>query len=867
MQAPIAVPNTEVPDANSQSGDADDGINTEEELRAAIASANDTITLSGDVAISSMLTIDRAVTLDLGTHKIYADADFQRNGDKNQNHLVDITASGVMVTNGTLEAGANNNHTLNVWNAKSVRLNDLTLNNTNTYGGAPLIVGASDVTLQGTITTITGENSWYAINVDCRKVGDAAVPASLTAGAKVLFQGEAADKPGICIENTAGTTPADAKVVFADGFSNTDEGAECSNVVSIHPDNKIGATIDDWIGYDVVEGAVARIGWNYYTDLAAACAAAKDGETVVLCFSQEPVELDSKLVLKNDGVTLDLNGNTITAAAGFTSADGQPHLVEVTANNVTITDGKLLGTQKTKHGLHVYGGNVTLENVEIDATATGGTSGNYHAAVVVNGAGSDRNASLALKGEVTLKAANEAINVDTNGGTIASLTVAENATVDLSGCASGIVVCDPEDEVSFGKNVNLNLPRSGSLLVNDNADGATISGIENIAGIDPAEVGVGAVVTTNGESKVYSDFEAAYQAAGPNSTIKLYKDVQLDSKLVINTEGLTLDLNGKTISASDSFNTKGHLVEVTANSVSIVNGTIKGNGYVDHALHIWNADKVMLGDGLVLNNAATTVGGAPLVIGGSDVTLTGDVTFVTGENSWYGANVDTTKVNGVKKGSSLTVNGHIAFEGKNQNNVGIWVQDEKEGSDTAALSVTFGKGSSVQGNGEPDFEVVHMEDPKYPNDNKTTVSVGGLDNVGLIPNGEGGFVVKPAPVEETPSHEHSYVWQGSPDEHWQYCTDCGQVVSNGAHTFQWKDGAQVCSVCGYKVTETSTASAPASSAKTAAAAPAAGTAAAAVATGIPQTGDESNPLLWVVLLAVSGSALGGMVIYKKKKEN
>lgn len=377
-----------------------------------------------------------------------------------------------------------------------------------------------------------------------------------------------------------------------------------------------------------------------------------------------------------------------------------------------------------------------------------------------------------------------------------------------------------------------------------------------------------AVAMVNG--KGYQSFAEAIAAAKPNEIVQLLQDVQLDSKLVINTAGLQLDLNGKTISASDDFDTKGHLVEITANGVSIVNGTIKGNANVDHALHIWDADNVTLGKNLVLDNSATTVGGAPLVIGGSNVTLEGNTTFVTGENSWYGANVDTTIVGGAKKGSSLTVNGHIAFEGKNQNNVGIWVQDEKEGSDKASLSVTFGKGSSVQGNGEPDFEIVHMKDPKYPTNNDTTVSVGGLDNVGLIPNGEGGFVVKPAPVEDAPSHEHSYVWQGSPDEHWQYCTDCGQVVGNGAHTFQWKDGAQVCSVCGYKVTKTATASAPASSAKTAAAAPAAGTAgtaAAAVATGIPQTGDASNPMLWVVLLAVSGSALGGLMVYKKKKEN
>ena len=370
-----------------------------------------------------------------------------------------------------------------------------------------------------------------------------------------------------------------------------------------------------------------------------------------------------------------------------------------------------------------------------------------------------------------------------------------------------------------------------------------------------------AVAMVNG--KGYQSFAEAIAAAKPNEIVQLLDNVQLDSKLAINTEGLQLDLNGKTISASDSFNTKGHLVEVVANGVTIANGTIKGNEYVDHALHIWNADNVTLGKNLVLDNSATTVGGAPLVIGASNVTLEGNTTFVTGEKSWYGANVDSSIVSGTKEGSSLTVEGNIVFQGPNMNNAGIWVEDSKNGA-PANVTVSFKEGSSAQGNGVDGFEIVHIVKGQDGNQQGT---VTGGENAGLVTDENGNYIVKPAPVEETPSHEHSYVWQGSPDEHWQYCTDCGQVVSNGAHTFQWKDGVQVCSVCGYKVTKTAAASAPASSAKTAAAAPAAGTAAAAVATGIPQTGDESNPLLWVVLLAVSGSALGGMVIYKKKKEN
>ena len=367
----------------------------------------------------------------------------------------------------------------------------------------------------------------------------------------------------------------------------------------------------------------------------------------------------------------------------------------------------------------------------------------------------------------------------------------------------------------------------------------------------------------------YATLEEALKAAataGKGAVVQLLQDVQLDSKLVINTEGLQLDLNGKTISASDKFNTKGHLVEITANGVSIVNGTIEGNANVDHALHIWNADGVTLGKNLVLDNSATTVEGAPLVIGASNVTLEGNTTFVTGEKSWYGANVDSSIVSGTKEGSSLTVNGNIVFQGPNMNNAGIWVEDSKTG-DPVKVTVSFKEGSSAQGNGVDGFEIVHIVKGQ---DDKPQGTVEGAENAGLIINEHGNYIVKPAPAPQPQqpaggsSHKHNYTWQHSDDEHWQYCADCGQAISNGPHTLQWKDGYQECTVCGYRV-GSSTAAAPAAQASApAAAAPAAPAAPAAAA--IPQTGDESNPLLWVVLLAVSGSALGALVYTKKKRE-
>ena len=44
-------------------------------------------------------------------------------------------------------------------------------------------------------------------------------------------------------------------------------------------------------------------------------------------------------------------------------------------------------------------------------------------------------------------------------------------------------------------------------------------------------------------------------------------------------------------------------------------------------------------------------------------------------------------------------------------------------------------------------------------------------------------------------------------------------------------------------------------------------AASTAASTIPQTGDESNPVLWTVLLLVSGLALGGLALRRKTEHS
>ena len=118
-------------------------------------------------------------------------------------------------------------------------------------------------------------------------------------------------------------------------------------------------------------------------------------------------------------------------------------------------------------------------------------------------------------------------------------------------------------------------------------------------------------------------------------------------------------------------------------------------------------------------------------------------------------------------------------------------------------------------------------------------------------------------------HTHSYGsdWKYDADNHWHECS-CGDKADKAAHDFKWvvdkeatatQKGSkhEECRVCGYK--------------KAAVEIPATGT---PTEPGKPtdsdssQTGDNSNMILWIALLFVSGGVVIGIIVYsKKKKEN
>ena len=124
-------------------------------------------------------------------------------------------------------------------------------------------------------------------------------------------------------------------------------------------------------------------------------------------------------------------------------------------------------------------------------------------------------------------------------------------------------------------------------------------------------------------------------------------------------------------------------------------------------------------------------------------------------------------------------------------------------------------------------------------------------------------------------HTHSYgsEWKNDADNHWHECS-CGDKADKAAHDFKWvvdkeatatQKGSkhEECKVCGYKkaaveILATGSTTKPTDPTQTNSNTGAEG----------PKTGDNSNMILWIALLFISGGAVIGITVYsKKKKEN
>ena len=175
-----------------------------------------TIKLKDNIKLDAMLDIQQdGITLDLGGYTITASDSFPtvEPGDyENDKHLINVSGKNVTIKGGTLQTTASNKHALNVYGASGFKLENMTLDHTTAFKGAPMVVNGSSVTVSGTLTLKTGGSSWYGMNID-NKVNNGATASSVTfaENSELIFEGS--KSLGIYLEHSVGDSAGSATTV------------------------------------------------------------------------------------------------------------------------------------------------------------------------------------------------------------------------------------------------------------------------------------------------------------------------------------------------------------------------------------------------------------------------------------------------------------------------------------------------------------------------------------------------------------------------------------------------------------------------------------------------------------------------------
>lgn len=227
-------------------------------------------------------------------------------------------------------------------------------------------------------------------------------------------------------------------------------------------------------------------------------------------------------------------------------------------------------------------------------------------------------------------------------------------------------------------------------------------------------------VAEGSSAKVTTEQALREALADPKvTTITLGGNISLDSMLDINKNEVILDLGGHTITSSKSFDDKetntSHVINISANNVTVKNGTIKATDKNRHTMQAYKAQNVVLED-LVIDHSGAGKG-APLIVNGSTVTMNGNNSLILNDESWGGINVDP---NGETTASLTFGKGSLSFSGNASKPV-VWIEAGEEASST----------------------------------------VSGFENVGLISGPDGTYIMNPnrptppTPDTDRPSGSHS----------------------------------------------------------------------------------------------------------------
>ena len=150
------------------------------------------IQLAKDIKVEQALYINGkdTFTIDGNGFSITPAENYAANSTSGQWNLLKLNnCKNVTLKNLTLRTASSNsiptgtsNHALDIYGSTAVILENVTLDHSSANSGAPLVINQSHVTAQGNFAVVTGDNSWYGINIDDKEQEDSA---SLTFNANV----------------------------------------------------------------------------------------------------------------------------------------------------------------------------------------------------------------------------------------------------------------------------------------------------------------------------------------------------------------------------------------------------------------------------------------------------------------------------------------------------------------------------------------------------------------------------------------------------------------------------------------------------------------------------------------------------------
>ena len=377
---------------------------------------------------------------------------------------------------------------------------------------------------------------------------------------------------------------------------------------------------------------------------------AQPGDTIKLTDSFE-VTNNGEGIANNEalftlpaGVTLDGDGYTITAASDWDKSANNHIVGVVNAKDTKICNLTIVGNEKTKHGINVFGNNASMdiENVTVKDCGTAGivvngatvtatdinTENNAWGAINVDNAG-----EFTLKGDCDIAEANKVWSENESGTNIVVSEVDDWVTMKTDGDDKKTYYTDLEDVNEVLKGITAK------------AEG------ENDYG--------NATITLNGNVTVSNDaVKGSYGAAA----------VALPNKVTLNGAGYTISADENW--ASENTN---HILGVTDGTVAIENVTIVGNAKTKSGIVAWQ------GDGSTVNLTLTGVkiqncGNAALQVNSATVTATD---LKTSGNNWGAVSLD------VASGSTQEPTFTLAGSGCSLS------EPNKIWSDTASSNITI----------------------------------------------------------------------------------------------------------------------------------------------------------------------------------